>query len=161
MAAVRFTFTVEGETQIDRTLARFHENVTDARPLWEELADKFARAEVRQFNSEGGYGSGGWPALSPRYAAWKAHHYPGKPILEREGALRKSLTKRPFGVEVIEPGFMVVGSGIDYGKYHQAGAGRLPRRRPVELPESTRRSWIRLIQRFIVTGYVTTAGGRV
>lgn len=154
MAALRFTFTIEGETQIDRTLARFADNVGDARTLWDKLATRFASVERRQFASEGGYGSGGWPALSPKYAAWKARHYPGKPILEREGNLRASLTERPFGVEVIEAGFMVLGSGIDYGRYHQAGGGRLPQRRPVELPESERRTWIRLIQRYVVTGKV-------
>lgn len=159
--AFRFTLTLEGEAQIDRTLARFHDNVTDARPLWDELAAKFARIEVRQFNSEGAYGSGGWPALSPRYAAWKARHYPGRPILERTGELRRSLTQRPFGIEELTPASMTIGSGIDYGRYHQKGGGNLPQRRPVELPEATRRSWIRLIQRFIVTGYVTTAGGNV
>lgn len=152
--AVRFTFTVEGETQIDRTLARFADNVTDAVPLWDKLADRFASVERRQFDSEGAYGSGGWPALSPAYAAWKARAYPGKPILRRTDELYNSLTRRPFGVEVIEPGFMVVGSGIDYGRFHQAGAPPLPQRRPVELPESERRHWVRLIQRFIVTGNV-------
>lgn len=152
--AVRFTFTVEGETQIDRTLARFADNVTDAVPLWDKLADRFASVERRQFDSEGAYGSGGWPALSPAYAAWKARAYPGKPILRRTDELYNSLTRRPFGVEVIEPGFMVVGSGIDYGRFHQAGDPPLPQRRPVELPESERRHWVRLIQRFIVTGNV-------
>lgn len=152
--AFRFTFSVEGETQVDRTLARFADNVGDARPAWEALAAKFARAERRQFATEGAYASGGWAPLSPKYAAWKERHYPGRPILELTGALKDSLTRRPFGVEVIEPGYMVLGSGIDYGKYHQAGGGRLPRRRPVELTEASRREWVRLIQRFIVTGNV-------
>ena len=152
--AVRFTFTFEGEAQIDRTLARFADNVADATSLWDVLADRFARLERRQFDSEGAYGSGGWAPLSPAYAAWKAAAYPGKPILERSGDLRESLTVRPFGIEVLEPGFMVVGSGIDYGRFHQAGTDRMPRRRPVELPESERRHWVRLIQRYIVTGTV-------
>lgn len=151
--AVRFTFSFEGEVQIDRTLARFADNVSDAVPLWDKLANRFASVERRQFASQGGYGSGGWPALSPAYAAWKAMHYPGKPILEREGDLKDSLTRRPFGIEVLTPASMTVGSGIDYGRYHQAGDG-VPRRRPVELPESERREWVRLIQRFIVTGNV-------
>lgn len=151
--AVRFTFTVEGETQIDRTLARFADNVSDAEPLWDKLADRFASAERRQFASEGGYGSGGWPALSPRYAAWKAKAYPGKPILRREDELYTSLTRRPFGIEVLTPSSMTVGSGTAHGRYHQQGDG-VPQRRPVELPESERRTWVRLIQRFIVTGNV-------
>ena len=151
MAGMRFTFSIEGDVQIDRTLARFADNVGDATPLWDALATRFTRIEARQFKSEGAYGSGGWPSLSPNYAAWKARHYPGKPILERTGDLKDSLTRRPLGIEVIEPGYMVLGSGIPYLRYHQRGEG-LPQRRAVELPESERRTWGRLIHRFIVTG---------
>lgn len=149
---MRFTFAVEGEAQVDRTLARFAENVGDATPVWNKLADRFASIETRQFDSEGAYGSGGWPALSPKYAAWKSRHFPGAPILVRSGALRDSLTSRPFGIEVIRPESMTIGSGIEYGRYHQGGAGNNPQRRPVELPENERRSWVNMIQRFIVTG---------
>lgn len=152
---MRFTFTIEGETQIDRTLARFADNIGDASPLWDILADRFVKLEARQFKSEGAYGSGGWAALSPRYAAWKAKAYPGKPILERTGALKGSLTRRPLGIEVLTPKSMTIGSGIDYGKFHQAGGGRLPQRRPVELPEGERRYWVGLIQRFVATGTAT------
>ena len=150
--AVTLTLRFHGEAQLDRTLARFADNVSDARPAWEVIADRFAKAETRQFRSEGAYGSGGWSPLSPRYAAWKARHYPGKRILERGGDLKRSLTERPFGIEVIEPGFMVIGSSIGYGRFHQAGGPNLPRRRPVELPESERREWLKVLQRFIVTG---------
>lgn len=152
--AVRITLEFYGDVQLDRTLARF-EAVEDARPAWEVLAERFARLERRQFATEGRAASGGWPALSPDYAAWKARHYPGKPILEREGDLKASLTSRPFGVEVLEPAFMVVGSDVEYGRYHQHGGGNLPQRRPVELPESERRTWARILQRFIVTGSPT------
>lgn len=152
MAGMRFTFAVEGEAQVDRTLARFADNVGDATPVWNKLADRFATVERRQFDSEGAYGSGGWPALSPKYAAWKARHFPGAPILVRSGELRDSLTERPFGIEVIQPGSMTIGSGTEYGRYHQGGAGNNPQRRPVELPENERREWVSMIQRFIVTG---------
>jgi len=154
MAGMRFTLDFHGDTQIDRTLLRMSMDVADARPAWEVLAGKFARAERKQFSSEGGYASGGWAPLSPKYAAWKQRHFPGKPILERTGALKESLTQRPFGVEVLEPEFMVVGSGIDYGAYHQQGTSRMPQRRPVELTEADRRAWVNVIQRFIVTGSV-------
>lgn len=150
--AVRLTLSIHGENQIDRTLARMAEGVTDATDLWDVLADRFAAANRRQFASEGAYGSGGWAELSPAYAARKARLYPGKPILEATGELKDSLTSRPFGVEVLLPGSMVVGSGLQRGKYHQAGGPNLPQRRPVELPESERRTWVKLMQRFILTG---------
>lgn len=147
----RITLSFYGEAQLDRTLARFA-GVGDARDVWHELADRFATLERRQFASEGAYGSGGWPALSDDYAEWKARHYPGKTILRRTDALYKSLTARPFGVEEIRPEAMTIGSDVDYGEYHQTGGPRLPRRRPVELPDSERRAWVTRLQRFIVTG---------
>lgn len=150
---LRLRFSFYGEEQIDRTLDRL-EAVDDMRPAWEVLADRFYRAEARQFASSGAYGSGGWPPLSPKYAAWKARRYPGQPILRRTDDLWKSLTQRGAGggVLVLEPSFMVIGSSVDYGEHHQKGGGRLPRRRPVELPDEERRQWVKVIQRFIVTG---------
>lgn len=140
-----------GDTQLDRTLERFSDNVEDARPAWNAMADDFARLETRQFATEGAYASGGWSPLSPRYAAWKATHYPGQPILQREGDLAKSMTSRPLGIEVITPRRMVIGSDVDYGAFHQMGDG-VPRRRPVELRERDRQRWMRALQRFVVTG---------
>lgn len=154
MPGLRFTLSIEGDVQIDRTLARFAENLGDARPLWNVLADRFVRMEVRQFSSEGSYGSGGWPALSPRYAAWKAKAYPGKTILRRTDDLYNSLTRRPLGIEILEHRSMTIGSGVEHLRYHQLGDG-VPQRRAVELPEGERRYWMGLIQRFVVTGVTT------
>lgn len=151
---VRFTFAVEGEVQVDRTLLRYEEDLEDARPVWDKLADRFAVMERRQFASEGAYGSGGWPSLSPAYAAWKAARYPGKTILRRTDELYESLTSRPFGVEVIDARSMALGSGTAHGPYHQRGGGNLPQRRPVEFPESERRTWVRYVHNFIRTGRV-------
>lgn len=148
---MRFTFDVVGEKQVDRTLARVADDITDARPLWDKLANDFGRIESAQFASQGAY-SGGWPALSPRYAAWKSRHYPGKPILQRTGALHRDLTARPYGVERITGESMTVGTDLPYARYHQTGGGSLPRRRPVEFDEATRRRWVGIIQRYVMTG---------
>lgn len=152
----RITFRFFGEAQLDRTLDRIAEDVGDVSPAWEVIADRFAAAERKQFDSEGAYGSGGWAPLSEDYGAWKANVRPGAPILVFDGELRKSLTERPFGVEVIGPDSMVIGSDVEYGLYHQQGTDRMPRRRPVELPENERRQWVRILQRFIITGYAET-----
>lgn len=158
--AVSITFDFYGDAQLDRTLDRWATNVDDVTPAWNVIADDFARIEREQFASEGRRSSGGWSPLSPAYARWKAAHYPGKPILQREGDLIRSLTERPFGVEVILPGYMAIGSDVDYGRYHQRGAGNLPQRRPIELRESDRVKWVKIIQRFIVTGEAPKLGPR-
>lgn len=156
----RLTFTFYGDTQVDRTIDRMLADVADLRPVWEVLAGRFVTMEQRQFATEGQYGSGGWAPLSPRYAAWKAEHYPGKTILRRTDDLYRSLTSRPLGVEVIEPRYMILGSAVPYGAFHQHGTGRMPRRRPVEFPESERREWVKVLQRFLVTGEVPIIGPR-
>lgn len=146
----RVTFTFYGEAQIDRTLETMAGRVEDATPIWDALADRFLDDERRQFDSEGGFGSGRWSPLSPAYAAWKAVHFPGAGILVRTGDLRASLTEGPQ-VRAITPSSMAIGSAVPYGRYHQRGDG-VPRRRPVELPESERREWVKRLQRFVVTG---------
>lgn len=157
---ILLTFDFYGDTQLERTLDRFAAGAEDATPAWEAIADRFVHVERRQFATEGKSSSGGWAPLSPKYAAWKAQHYPGKPILQREGHLVRSLTRRPLGVERIEPQEAWLGSDIDYGAFHQRGAGNLPRRRPVELTEAERRLWVKILQRFIVTGQAPTVGPR-
>lgn len=150
MGGLRLSFEFFGDQQVDRTLTRFGENVRDARPVWNDLADDFARSEARQFSSGGRYASGGWSPLSPKYAAWKALRFPGQPILVATGDLRASLTRRPLGVEAIEPQSMAIGSDVEHGGYHQRGDG-VPQRRPVELTEARRRDWVRRLQKHIVS----------
>lgn len=146
----RLTFTFYGQAQIDRTLETVSLRAQDASPVWEVLADRFLGDERRQFDTEGGFGSGRWAPLSHNYAAWKAQHYPGRGILVRTGELRESLTNGPQ-IRAITPSAMAVGSAVEHGKYHQRGDG-VPKRPPVELPESERREWVRAVQRFITTG---------
>lgn len=145
---VSFRFGLFGEEPIVRTLERFSDAVGDMRPAWEVLRRRFLDMEERQFASEGAYGSGGWDPLSPKYAAWKAVHYPGQTILRRTDDLYLSLTEGPE-ISILEPQFMVLGSGVDYGEFHQRGDG-VPRRPPVDMPESERQAWIRVIQAHIV-----------
>lgn len=150
---IRFSF--YGDVQLNRTIDRMHEAIDDFSPAFEAMAHRFRYVEVRQFNSEGRYASGGWSPLSPPYARWKLRQVGKKPILEFSGMLRRSLTKRPFGVEYIGPHLALFGSDVEYGAYHQRGSGNLPRRRPIELTEDERKRWIRIAQRFIVTGKAT------
>lgn len=140
---MRIRFDFYGDKQVDRTLARIQDDVNDFTPAWEAMADDFLTAQTAQFASQGATGSGGWAPLSPAYAAWKAARYPGKPILERTGVLKDSLTSRPFGVERIDPRQMAIGSDVEYGLFHQQGTDRMPRRRPVELTEANRRLMVK------------------
>lgn len=145
---VRLKFSVFGDVQLDRTLARFSEAASDMRPAWEILRDRFLVLERRQFATEGGYGSGGWSPLSPTYAAWKARVAPGAKILHLTGELEDSLTQGPQ-IDIRTESIMILGSAVSHGEYHQRGDG-VPQRRPVELRESERREWVKVMQRWII-----------
>ncbi len=54
----------------------------------------FAGLAFQQFKTEGAIGGKAWPALSSAYAKQKARTHPGKRIMHRTGALRKSLINR-------------------------------------------------------------------
>lgn len=79
-----------------------------------------------------------WAPLSDNpegkgYATWKARHYPGKPILVRTGALKKSMiTKGAEGnITAIGKTQAIFGTSIPYGIYHDSDKPRrskLPRR---------------------------------
>lgn len=73
-----------------------------------------------------------WAPLSVKYAAWKAIHYPGQPILVRTGALKASMTQlgAPGNITIITKTGAVFGSSISYGIYHDSDQprSRLPRR---------------------------------
>lgn len=147
------SFSFFGEAQLNRTLSRVSIAAQDVTPAWEVIAASFLAAERQQFDSEGEFGSGGWAPLTEPYATWKAQHYPGTKILHRTGRLEESLTDGPE-IRILEPHFMVLGSAVSYGKYLQAGTDRMAQRRPVDLPEALRRSWVKVLQRYLVTGGV-------
>jgi len=126
-----FTFAHSGTDEFTLMLDRFRANVSDASPAFERMADHQATVWRRNFNSEGSYNSGGWSPLSADYGAWKAKNYPGKRILELTGDLKDSLTSRPFGVDEITDTKMIIGTAVDYAKYHQQGTANMPARPPI------------------------------
>lgn len=150
MPGVRMHFEFFGDTQIDRTLTAFVERGEDATPAFEAMRARFLDAERRQFDSQG---HGSWPALSPRYGAWKATHFPGRPLLVRTGDLRRSLTEGPE-VSVIQPRRAIFGSAVEYGVYHQQGTSRMPRRKVVDFSEAERRAWVKILERWLTEGRV-------
>lgn len=146
------TFDFLGDREIMRRLERIDDSINDASPAFNVMGDSLARAERRQFASQGAYGSGGWAPLSPAYARWKAKHYPGAKILHRTGDLEDSLTRRPFGIDVVEHDQAIFGTTLGYAIEHQHGNNRMPARPPIDLPESVRRRWVKILQRYLLTG---------
>lgn len=153
MLGIRFDG--DGFNPFTNMLTRFENNVQDAAPVFDAMADHVVTMNKRQFDGRGNYYGGGWSPLSPKYAAWKSRQRPGKGILEFDGLLRESLTQRPFGVDEITSKSMTVGTGLDYASYHQYGTKHMPARELLGRPtrEDTK-MWATMMQEFIVMGQV-------
>lgn len=143
---MRITVSILGGEKIDVALSRFAENVRDMRPFWiESFAPRFFADQRENFESFGGK-VGGWPPLSPRYAAYKSKVRPGRPLMVFDGWLKTSLTSKggPIGTIRHErfsvfkpmPTSLLIGTSAPYAKAHQLGTSRLPQRRIIWLNSS-------------------------
>lgn len=149
-------FEIAGEKQIVRRFEGFQANLDDLTPAFKEILKSFYAGEKKQFESEGGWGSGGWMPLSPSYAAQKD---PALKIMESSKDLMEALTGAvpanvQGNVEIIESNMLIMGTDIDYAIYHQTGTRKMPIRKPIEIPEAERKKWTSIIHRHIRKGGV-------
>jgi hypothetical protein len=89
------------------------------------------------FATEGAQSGSRWAPLSPKYAAWKQQHYPGRGILLREGALKASLAgpDAPQAIFRMAPTSLEIGTSVRYALAHQnpRPGSRLPQRPPMRV----------------------------
>lgn len=120
--------TVFNLTPVERRLSLYGRRVSNYRSLWRKIASDVARAERFWFSSRG---EGRWPQLSPKYAAWKARNFPGRPILVRTEELKKSLTQSTRLLSRSEFDVAILSSDVEYAKFHQTGTSKMPARPPL------------------------------
>jgi phage gpG-like protein len=136
-----FSFEVTGDDKVRAGMAVLMDSLKDLRPFWRDVWAPKYFAMVQDLFATGGrarggggrFKSGAWAPLSPRYRIWKQKHYPGQPILVREGRLRTSVTWTGQGLGAggifqAHPTFVVAGTSIPYGQYHQEGTATMPAR---------------------------------
>lgn len=145
--AVVLSFEVVNGDQVKKGLAAFLDSLRDLRPFWRDVfapkyfglvQDLFATGG-RARGQTGRFAGGAWATLSPKYRIWKQKHYPGKPLLVREGDLRESVRWSgqlgPGGIFQAERDFVVVGTSIPYAKFHQQGTQTMPARPFLPTPD--------------------------
>jgi hypothetical protein len=147
MATV-LSFNVEGGDRTLQGLAALDTALKDLRPFWRDVFAPKYFGVVQDLFATGGrarggggrFKSGAWAPLSPAYREWKKKHFPGQPILVRSGDLRESV--RWDGARLgaggqfdAQPGFVIAGTTIPYGKHHQNGAGKMPKREFLPSPD--------------------------
>jgi phage gpG-like protein len=161
---VRIGLEIFGDVQLDRELLRWSDAAGNMQPAFERVADDFYTIEKRQFNTQGGYASGGWAPLKPSTLRSRASHgrYGPWQILDDTGDLKASLTEEGAkgAVRRITSDELFVGTDVDYAPFHQAGTSKMVRRRPVELTGADRRRWIQVVQRHLVEFGVTVDRAR-
>lgn len=135
------------------SVERWADLVEDFTTFFEHLVSIVRRHLGKQFDTEGGYASGGWDELLPAYAAWKEENFPGRPILVLTGALRSAAVDGgPGSLERIQPRLLEVGvdgEAIPYARAHQAGEG-VPQRPVFEVTNDFRDVVVRLYHAFVV-----------
>jgi len=129
--------------------------IEDLTPVFNFLHEVWIGQVREQFETEGQHFLGEkWEPLSPAYAAWKEKNYPNMPILQRTRRLIRSLTEEshPEHIAEIGPDSAVFGTEVPYGRYHQAGSERLPRRQVLAVRDAMRRVAFRATLAYVVTG---------
>ncbi len=108
-----------------RQLKLFETLLSDLRPFWPLVVTLQRDWWRRQFNTEGRFAGDGWAPLSPAYAILKARRFPGKPILQATGTMRRaadnperSVTPHTLTLTIDDPKL----------QYHQEGTPNMPAR---------------------------------
>lgn len=156
-STIDLNLSLAGDVQLNRTLIGTSTRVLDMRPAWQSIVDQFLAFEARQFATEGAAGSGGWaPLADATIEARLARGGQAGPVLDDTGALKNSLTVKGAANQVLEltPDRMSVGTLDPKATFHQQGTSRMQARKPIDLPESTRKDFAKTAQRWWVRGEV-------
>jgi len=150
-ARVDLRLSVLGEIQLHRALAGRIRLTSDFSPVFQKMHADFIDMEKTAFAQQGAYeGNPAWAPLSPKYAAWKARHFPGANILYRTGALLHALTGGAGHTSEIKPFYLRIAALLrvgrwDLGALHQTGTRHMPARKPLLLSRARRSRWLRFL----------------
>lgn len=143
-----------GETIVNRRLLNFEHDLAEPTEALLAIATIMRQGVERQFESEGAYGSGGWPALAPSTVRSKAAEGLDPRILRATQRLFEALTRKfdPEHIERLSGASLLFGADVPYGAFHQSSAPRtrLPFRPPIAPPEGEKRSMVRVAQAALV-----------
>lgn len=116
---------VRGPMRFPSVLIKFGRRIADWREFWVTVfIPRYLEKVQQNFQTQGELSGrrAGWPDLSPRYAAWKSRHFPGRLILERTRRLRTSLGLSGVGgsdsVLQVRPTSLRLGTRVPYARYH-------------------------------------------
>jgi hypothetical protein len=150
---MRLTIDSQGEELISRDLFGMAGRAADVRPAMVEIRDLIWDATSRQFASEGAFGSGGWEPLASSTVEAKERAGLDRRILHATLRMERSVTgDSPESIAVASRDGLDMGSSVPYTIHHQTGTDRMPRRRPMQLPDRVRQDAPRIVVRHVRRG---------
>ena len=120
--------------RIQGRLGRWAATIADLTPFWRDVFAPRYLADIQENFEQSGALVGGWPPLSPGYAAWKAVKWGAHlGILELSLRLRGSLQWLgtdigPEGIFRPTASSVTIGTSVPYAARHHRGIG-VPQRR--------------------------------
>lgn len=140
---------IKGAKELDKKLFAFQVNMKKSKTALNQTGKYLAKTYQSNFKTEGLLvEKKRWDKLSPRTIAEKmALGYGAKKILERTGALRKSIR-----ILILNKFKVTVGSKLDYYKQHQLGdkKKKLPQRRMVGLNKEITTGIMLILRKFFL-----------
>ena len=126
-----------GEVFYKKAFDHLGDTISDISNFSKDFFSWFRDLAKDQFDQQG---SPSWPALAPKYQAWKNRYYPGRPILVRSGKLRNSVTKEysSFHFAKKSKNTLEIGTqNISYARVHQFGffGSQRKRRVTIKIPQ--------------------------
>lgn len=129
------TIEIKGDKQAISRLKKLGHTLLNFEDAMKEIGGELKKYYGNQaYASQGGVFNDKWPRLSPRYAAWKAKHYPGAGPLIRTGTMKNS-----YVFESDRDSVTITNDAPQF-KYHQSTAPRhkIPRRATIGVNQDVR-----------------------
>jgi phage gpG-like protein len=126
----RLQILVFGDKVLTTKFTRFADDMLDASPGFDMVADLMLRASDKTFSSQGRHGGGSWKPLTGKWLRRKASKGWDTRILHKNGNLRDSVTKRGADGQILDigPNSINFGSDLPYAARHQFGYRQTPKR---------------------------------
>lgn len=143
--------------KIARAIRKLDKNSTDVSTVWRRAGSRIARDNRRQFATKGAFQGTPWKPLAASTIRQKIKGGHPRGMLKRSGALFKSFTGRPMGIEIITPHEAHFGSPLQTAIWQQNGTFRngkrhIPPRLIQKLNPATKKEIVDMVIKQVLRG---------
>jgi phage gpG-like protein len=148
---LEFKLEPPGEQPLRRAFV-LYKRIDDLTPAFERMIPALQDYIARRIHTGGTlHNLPPFAPLSPRYARYKAKHYPNAPILVRTGRLFRSLTTNTDDtIADIQPDHLTFGTRVPYALYHQLGTRKMPARPPIKLSKPIQTQLLTILRNYLI-----------